>query len=165
MAKAITTIIRRELTTEQCQAEGLAAVTEALANHAESVAAFIKMIDALHSSGTLALMTALLEQAPGVIQILAQQAEKPEGIKVLGNVIGLLPLLSSLDVTALARMSDAASQAFGSHDGSGHGGETSTSSAGGKPLGVFGLLGLMRDPEVSAGIQRMMEFVKVAGRA
>lgn len=148
MANAITKIQLPEKTPEQVQADKLAVVQEALADHAESMAAFVHLIEALYGAGILQAGTALLEQGEDILQVVVSQAAKPEYAGGLKNGLKLLQVLGS-DLTPLFGVMDAVSH---------------TSDQ--KPPELTGIMSMMRalrDPDVLAGMGYMLGMLKAIG--
>lgn len=148
MANAITVIRQPEKTADQIQADKLAVVQAALAEHADGVAAFVRLIEALYGAGVLQAGTALLEQGEEILQVVVSQAAKPEYAGGLKNALKLMQVLGS-DLTPLFGIMDAVSHA--------------SDQKGPEISGIMSMMRAFRDPDVLAGAGYMIGMLKAIG--
>ncbi|MCY0875945.1 MAG: DUF1641 domain-containing protein [Firmicutes bacterium] len=148
MAQAITTIQQVKKTSAQIQDEQLAEVQAVLAEHADSVRAFVHLIEAMYGAGLLQAGTALLEQGEDILQVVVSQAAKPEYAGGLKNGLKLMQVLGS-DLTPIFGMMDALS----------HASEQKSPEV----TGVFSLLRAFKDPDVQAGTGYLLGMLKAIG--
>lgn len=72
-----------------------------------------RFVDVLHESGTLRLLTNLMEQGSAIGEVAAQGLDTPGGRRGLGNVMVLLGAFGRLDPDATQRFVDGADRGLG----------------------------------------------------
>lgn len=154
MAKATLKIADVEQTPERRERQALNRVTSALAEHESGLAAWLELVDLLHQRGLLDIVIAMLKRGDGVLEILVREAEKPGGLALMKNAIALLQGMSAMDASAIARVLR--------HLNEGLQGATADD----RPniTGVWSLLAILRDEEISAGLGALLGFLKGLGR-
>jgi uncharacterized protein YjgD (DUF1641 family) len=153
MARAIRTIVQPVPTKEEIRQAAHQEISDALTANPEAIVQLVRLVQQLQENELLNMVNAALEQGPGVIQVIVDQAKKPEYAGGVKNVMGMLQLLGKLDISLLDGMLGAATQAAQQVEA----GKTET-------LGVFKLMGMMKDPDVSAGLSFMIETLRGVGR-
>lgn len=155
MAKPILAIAHEEITEDERKRQAVDRLMSAFAEHEEGLEAWLELVDQLERRGLLETVTAMLKRGDKVLGILVQQADKPGGLQLMKNMIALLQGMSSVDATALAglfRQLNAGLAGMNADD---------------RPnvTGAWSMLGLLRDPDVSAGLGVLFGFLKGFGQA
>lgn len=157
MARAIHEIADTQLDPKLQQATAMGGLLQNLVNDTDAVKELLKTIRLLHEKDVLNIVNALLEQGSGIMKIVVDQAGKPEYAGGLKNGMALAQLLGTMDTRAVSTMVHALGKAQQQATAEGAEGATQI-------RGVFGLLGALRDPDVSAGMSFMMQILKSVGQ-
>jgi uncharacterized protein YjgD (DUF1641 family) len=155
MARPIQTVVH--VTPDpQAQAEqALLRLLQTLAADAEALEDALRVIRGLHERGLLELTAAILEQGDEVLRIVVEQLSQPGAVKTLQNVVALAEQLGKLDLQKVGTLVEGATRGM----------EEATAAISDKPLGMFGLLRALSDPDISAGLQALLGALKGLGRA
>lgn len=148
MAKAIARI------PEMSPHEVTAGNSEPLASaHQDSLTEALRLLDLMNDKGLLRLLIAVLEKGEDALRIFVEQADKPGAVAGIQNGMLLLQGLSELDPNGLQRLFR------------GLGNATSSSSAEAVSInGVFDMLRLFHDPDVTAGLSFAVSLLKGIGQ-
>jgi uncharacterized protein YjgD (DUF1641 family) len=160
MAKAIAREHERETENEIQHDSGRTEANEwietlnLLQGHRHSLAEALLLIDLLHEKGVLQALVAALEHGSELLDIVVRQVDQPEGVGGLKNVIALVQGLGAMDARGLSGLL--------------HGVAEGTKLAGtGERVtvnGVFDMMKLMHDPDVSAGFAFAFTLLKGIGQ-
>lgn len=153
MARAIHKIADAAPLKEEAEAKLQETLKNALTENTDALAEVLKLVQLLHRAEFLQMANALLEQGTPILEIIVNQAKKPEYAGGLKNGLGLLQLLGKLDVGVLNRALDAVERAE----------ERVQSGEAIEAGGVFKLLGALRDPDVTRGLSFMLEVLRGIG--
>lgn len=138
MAEPITAIQKRN---EKEQVQMVEALDpEQLENTVNSI---MRVTDALQSSGLLKVITALLEHYDDTVRIMVDQLSTEKTSQFINNLLTIYTLLSSIDQKRLLFIIENVSETINSAD----------KFKSQETLGLFSLLRLMKDPDVSAGLR------------
>lgn len=153
MAQAIQSISRVKKTDAEIRAEKLAMLENALLDNADAIVKYLHFMELLDKARMLDMANAMFEQGTDILEILVDQAAKPQYAGGIKSMIGLLQMLGSVDVNAIAKMLDSVSHVVKRAE-QGHVAQMG---------GAFQLLGALKDPDVAAGIGFAMEVLKAVG--
>jgi uncharacterized protein YjgD (DUF1641 family) len=154
LARAIHEIADTQLDPMQQQARAMGALLQNLVNDTDAVKEVLKTIHLLHEKDVLNIVNALLEQGSDIMKIVVDQAGKPGYAGGLKNGMALVQLLGTMDTRAVSTMVHALGKAQ----------QQATAEGATQIRGVFGLLGALRDPDVSAGMSFMVQILKSVGQ-
>jgi uncharacterized protein YjgD (DUF1641 family) len=160
MAKAIAWEHERELDNEMEHGIGRTEASEwietvnLLQGHRHSLDEALLLIDLLHEKGVFQALAAALEHGSELLDIVVRQVDQPEAVGGLKNVIALVQGLGAMDARGLSGVL--------------HGVAEGTKLAGtGERVtvnGVFDMMKLMHDPDVSAGLAFAFTLLKGIGQ-
>ncbi|GEO27879.1 hypothetical protein AAC03nite_36640 [Alicyclobacillus acidoterrestris] len=153
MAQAIRRVAQHEITEEQVFYEAQMSIEDELVESKDAVIQILKLARRLHETEFLNMVTALLEQGTDVLEIVVNQAGKPQYAKGLKNVMGLVQMLGVLDVSSLSGVVQALTN-------------TTERAENGdiEPIrGPIKLLGAMRDPDVGLALGFAFDFLRALG--
>lgn len=149
MATATRNIAEVITTAEDLQREARLELDRALTNNSDAVIEFIHLVRQLHDKQLLNMVISLFEQGTDVLEVLVNQAKRPQYAGAFKNLLGLVQLVGTLDVAVLSEVLNAAKEAA----------HRETPDVG----GVFKLLGTLRDPDVGTGMGFIIEVLKSLG--
>jgi len=157
VAEPIRVIERREETLEERRQRVLERLADAVVHEEQAAERLIQLVALAEDKGLLPMLTALLERGDRVLAHVVDLLARDEYTSALQNAIGLAQSLGKFDPDVLAKLVDGV--AGGLADAK----EATT--ADGKPLGVFELLALLKDPNVSYAIRFLLRFFSGMGKA
>ena len=152
MATRTTRIEKAVPNPQQEQAQALAEIMAAVADNRVAIIQFLDILKEMHSAGFLDILQAVMQNRHDIGVIGVTQLNKPGAQHILKNGMTALQMLSSIDPNQLQAVMNGVTSGL---DRAGQGmGEPS------KPLGMFDMIKTMRDPEVGASLQFMMNFLR-----
>jgi uncharacterized protein YjgD (DUF1641 family) len=154
LAKPIRIVKRHELTEEERQQQSMQELSRSLTAHQEALQQSLKLVQELHESGALSMVTALLESREKVAKIALGQVVKPAMTQTINNAMEVAGAASQLDpkltkkvmggvVAGMERAAEALDN--------------------GEKVGVFDLLKAMRDPGVNRALTMGLRFLQGMG--
>jgi uncharacterized protein YjgD (DUF1641 family) len=155
MAKPLTTVVSVELSPEEREAAALASLRREAAADAEALEAMLRVVRGLHERGLLELTAAVLEQGEDVLRTVVELLAQPGAVRILQNVIAVVQVLGALDVQKVGKVVN------GAMDGLDHAVQEGPE----RPLGLFGLIRSLSDPDVSTGLTALLGALKGMGAA
>ena len=147
MGKAITWVPDAEISRQPVP-------KDMLSGHEQALAEALHLIDLLHEKGLLQLSAASLEQGKGLMDILVRQMDQPGALGGLKNVIALVQGATAMDARGLSQLLQ------GLAEGTkllGQGERVTVN-------GVFDLMRLMHDPDVSSALGWLFTILKGIGQ-
>jgi len=156
VAKATKTIVQPIRTEEARRADAFADLQAAMADNTEALANLVKLAALLQQSGVLDIVNAFLGQRKAIVHQLVEMANQPGNTSGIKTVIALAQGLGQLDAEALGKTMQAASAGLKA---------MVESPSEERPIGIFELLRILKEPDVSAGLQRGVSFLKGMGEA
>ncbi|WP_206832053.1 DUF1641 domain-containing protein [Alicyclobacillus fructus] len=156
MAEPIRIIERREETPEERRQRALERLTDAVIQEEQAAERLIHLVALAEEKGLLPMLTALLERGDRVLAHLVDLLAREEYASALQNAIGLAQALGKFDPDMLMKLVDSASAGLGK--------AKQEAQKDDKPLGLFELLALLKDPNVSYAIRFMLRFLSGMGQ-
>lgn len=156
MAQAIQHISRTVKTEADIEAEKLRAVERETAIDADGVIQGLKLLQALQDRGVLEILVALCERGDKVVGHLVDVLGKPGASGGLQTALVAVQSLGQLDANAVSRAVSGLSAGL---DRIEH--PTPRS----KPVGLFDLIGVLKDPDVNAAIATGIDFLQGMGQS
>lgn len=156
MAKATTNVVQSIRSPEQAQADARAALLATVADNAEALADMVKLAALLKESGILDIANAILAQRKAIVDQLVGIANQPGSAGGIKTLIALAQGIGQVDAASLGKAISAASAGLSA---------MTKTDIDDKPMGIFELLRVMKDPDVSQGLHRGMAFLKGLGQA
>ena len=154
MAKSITKIHTAPQSPEEQQAQQLAELTQAVAQHGEALQQTLKLVQELHNSGALQMFQALLQAKEQVAEIAVHQMSKPAVTRTVNHAMEAVGALGELDPAATKKVMaglvngvERAQQSLNRNE----------------QLGMLDLWKAMRDPHVNKAMAAMVGFLKGMG--
>lgn len=127
-------------------------LAQALGVQPEALREWGRLVQAFHDHGILTILVALVEQSPAIGALAVDQVARPDRIAALRNLIGLLTEISQMSPETLRRLQKGWQAA------------SRTVSADQAPLGIWGLVRTLGDPDVNRGIRLVVEGLKRLGQ-
>ncbi|MGB8956208.1 MAG: DUF1641 domain-containing protein [Tumebacillaceae bacterium] len=152
MATRTTRIEKAIPNPQQEQAQALGEILSAIADNRTAIIQFMDILKELHSWGILDALQGLVKNRHDIGVIGVTQLNKPGAQHILKNGMSALQMLASIDPNQLQSVLNGVTAGLdraGQQMGEPH-----------KPLGMFDMIKTMRDPEVGASLQFMMNFLR-----
>lgn len=154
MAIAIHRIVENPVTQDQERLFAASEINKELMQSADAIVDLLRVARQLQEKRLLEMVNALLEQGTDILEIVVKQAGQPQYAKGFKNALGLVQMVSTLDVGLLASVMSAVSKANERMEA----GEI-------EPVrGPLKLMGAMRDPDVGAGLGFAFEVLRSLGQ-
>lgn len=122
--------------------------------HGQSLAEALHLIDLLHEKGLLQALVAAIEHGSDLLDIVVRQVDQPEAVGGLKNVIALVQSLGAMDARGLS----------GLLQGLAEGTKLAGTGQHVTVHGVFDMMKLIHDPDVSAGLAWTFTLLKGIGQ-
>jgi uncharacterized protein YjgD (DUF1641 family) len=152
MAKSIRTIERKFPTEEEVQAESVKEILHVLSENREAIVSFMGILKEVHEAGVFDIGHGVLQNRKSLESIGLEFIKVANIPVMLKNVILATQFLGRLDPIRTEKLigglSNGLDQAMQQQD---------------KPKSMWGLLGLMRDPNVMASISTALHFLRGMG--
>ncbi|MDP9728323.1 DUF1641 domain-containing protein [Alicyclobacillus tolerans] len=153
-----------ELVTREQYMKGIQKVMSAVEGFSEldgdsltaAMKSLLKLLQELSDKGLLDFLVGLLEQGQNIAKVLVDFAAQTAQSKSLQSIISLASEVSNLDGEALGRTLKGVTAGLS---------KMAESEPNGRPMGIFELLRMMKDPDVSAALQSGFAFLKGMGQA
>ncbi|WP_026962260.1 DUF1641 domain-containing protein [Alicyclobacillus herbarius] len=155
MAKPLTHVI--PIVADETADTGKFERPQLTAEDREALGELLRLVRALHARGVLSLASALLEKGDEVLDILVHLANQPRAVRGLKNLMVAAETLSAVDLSRLSQVVEGAAVGLQCA-------ETQRETLA-EPVGLFGLLSTLADPDVSAGIRLLISALQGVGRA
>ncbi|MCL6632519.1 MAG: DUF1641 domain-containing protein [Alicyclobacillus herbarius] len=155
MAKPLTHVI--PIVADETADTGRFERPQLTAEDREALGELLRLVRALHARGVLSLASALLEKGDEVLDILVHLANQPRAVRGLKNLMVAAETLSVVDLSRLSQVVEGAAVGL-------QRAETQRETLA-EPVGLFGLLSTLADPDVSAGIRLLISALQGVGRA
>jgi uncharacterized protein YjgD (DUF1641 family) len=133
--------------------KGLSFLGQAL-DETPSLVRALKVLGSLDQAGALEFAEMMAGSVPDALSAVLE----PTNLRIFGNLAVWLQFLTTLDPAAVSTAMELAGQEFGKV-------LTPETMASPPKVGLGGLLGALRDPEVQAGLGLLILFLKAFGRA
>jgi uncharacterized protein YjgD (DUF1641 family) len=133
--------------------KGLSFLGQAL-DETPSLVRALKVLRSLDQAGALEFAEMMAGSVPDALSAVLE----PTNLRIFGNLAVWLQFLTTLDPAAVSTAMELAGQEFGKV-------LTPETMASPPKVGLGGLLGALRDPEVQAGLGLLILFLKAFGRA
>lgn len=114
-----------------------------------SIRTLTSLLDSLESSGLLRIASAFMEHYDDTLKVVVDQASKKGTANALHNLLLGYTLLSNLDNERLSALTGEISETLNSMD----------KFRSDPPLGLYALMRIMKDPDVSAGVRAMLKIL------
>ncbi|SIS81213.1 DUF1641 domain-containing protein [Alicyclobacillus vulcanalis] len=157
MAEPIRMIERREETPEERRDRALAKLADQLALEEKAALRALELLALAEEKGLLPMLTALLARGDRVLAHAVDLLARDEYASALQNAIGLAQALGKFDPGALAKLVDGAAAGLADAQKQAEGSA--------KSLGIFELLGLLKDPDVAYAIRFCVGFLSGLGKS
>ncbi|WP_206885321.1 DUF1641 domain-containing protein [Alicyclobacillus mali (ex Roth et al. 2021)] len=157
MGEPIRVIERRGETLEERRQRVLERLADAVVHEEQAAERLIQLVALAEDKGLLPMLTALLERGDRVMAHVVDLLARDEYASALQNAIGLAQALGKLDSEVLANLVDGVAEGLAD--------VKQATVADGKPLGIFELLALLKDPNVSYAIRFLLRFLSGMGKA
>ncbi|BCJ86163.1 DUF1641 domain-containing protein [Effusibacillus dendaii] len=154
MARAITHIEKQLPNPEQEQVQAIGQILEAVAESRDTLLMTLDILKELHASGVLNILQGILKNRQQIGAIAFTQLNQPGIHHGLKNLIGLAQFLGKLDPAQLQTMLNGVAR--GLEQSGTHAAET-------KPIGLWNMGKMLRDPDVNASINMMLQFLRGMG--
>lgn len=176
MARPIKQIERHIPTEAELQAQSLGILLKALTDHTESILKMLDIVKELDQAGVLDIADAALKNRVPISAIGIDMIEGMNLPPLIKNGFTLIQVLGKLDPKELEKLIKALGAGL-DHLGDLHSDSSQTvyetdkpskvgkksSHDDGKPPGMLGLLGMMRDPDVRSSLSVGLHFLKAMG--
>ncbi|HEY1389339.1 MAG TPA: DUF1641 domain-containing protein [Ktedonobacterales bacterium] len=156
MAKPTNVIARTVTTPEDKRATAREALLEGASDNSPALREALALLQSLHQRGILDALVALFEKGDDVLGIAMDTLAQPAYSSGAKNALVLAQTLSALDEETMARSQR---MVVGGVRG------FANARPPAKPLGVFDLLRVLKDPDVSAGLAATLGLLKGIGAA
>jgi len=154
VAKAIKRIELNQQSAEEEQQEDLKAILQQIADSRQTIQDSLKIMQELQESGLLDIVKGLLSKRVEVAKIAMQQLNQPGAHHLIKSGFALVGLLSAIEPAQIQRL----------FDGMAKGIEQAAEGPGEKKaLSTWGLLKALKDPNISASIQMLLQFLEGMG--
>ncbi|KHD84327.1 DUF1641 domain-containing protein [Heyndrickxia ginsengihumi] len=155
MAKAIKQIERQASNVNEERTEDLTDILKQIADSREAIQVSLVIIQELYNSGVLNMIKGFLKTRENVGSIIINQLNQPSVYNIIKNAINSVELLSSLDPNQLQAI-------FGGlHQGLQKASENIDENS--KQIGLWEILRAMRDPNIQASLNMMLQFLSGMG--
>ncbi|SFU64797.1 DUF1641 domain-containing protein [Alicyclobacillus macrosporangiidus] len=154
MAKPIPVLHVPAPSREDTEKAALDALRDSVAQDAEALQQALRVVRGLHERGLLELTAAALEKGDDLLRLVVEQVNQPGALRLLRNAITLLQQAGAWDLEKWGPILEGA--AAGIQEAQAHPPK--------RPLGVFGLLHLLSDPDVSRALHTLFGALKGMGR-
>lgn len=151
MAKAIRRIEREEPSPQERDAQALMEMMGAVAQHKAALVSFLDILGELHEAGLLDIVRGLLKSRHQIGVIGLTQLNKSGAQHTIRNGMGLVQFLGRLDPDDLTRVLTAV----------GTGLQQAQPSP--KGMGMLGMIGALREPDVNASMSLLINFLRGMG--
>lgn len=154
MAKKIEQIEKEVPNKVEENREAINQILEQVADNQRSLSVFLEIIEELHQAGVLDMIKGLLKTRDKVGALAIQQINQPGAHRMIKNGMGAVQALSQIDPDHLARMTNGVTSGLRKAN------DEDREKA---PLSVWGMLKMMRDPDVNASMRTMLRFMQGMG--
>ncbi|HZG85353.1 DUF1641 domain-containing protein [Paenibacillus sp.] len=157
MAKAIRRIEKAPLDPAQERRRAADELAQKAADGADALGSLVELLQEAHRAGLLDAANGLLKARSEVAQIAIEQLNQPNMHQTIKNAMGAVGFLGRIPAEETSRMLEGVSRGLTR--------VAEQRERGTKPLGLLGLLGAMRDPDVQAALGAALAFARGFGEA
>jgi uncharacterized protein YjgD (DUF1641 family) len=154
MAKAIEQIEKQVPNQAQEAADSVKQILDSVVQNKESILIFLDMLNEMHEAGFLEAAQSMLKSRHKIGVIGINQLNKSGAQRIIKNGMGAVQFLTKVDPAKLDMMLGAVAS------GLDQAGQTPDD---GRPMGMWGMVKTMRDPEVQSSLGVMMNFLRGMG--
>lgn len=155
MSKAITNIKKLEIPEEEQQNKDIQEILSTLAENKEAVIEAVTHIRRLHETGILEFLNAFLARSDEMLSIAMKEANKPENMSMLQNLVGLSEVIGSLNLDKVKELSQKMNNGIE---------EATEPTEGNQTTSMIQLLKALKDPEVNRAVTMLLNFLKGVGK-
>ncbi|MBX6353152.1 MAG: DUF1641 domain-containing protein [Thermoflavifilum sp.] len=155
MAKPIQTVVQFTPDPQAASEKALLRLLQAVAEEADAVEEALRVVRGLHERGLLELTAAALEQGDDVLRIVVEQLNQPGAVRALQNLVRLVQQLEALNLEKMGTLLEGAANGL----------EEALAQPADRPLGVFGLMRALADPDISTALNALLGALRGMGRA
>lgn len=152
MAKATWRIEKQQTSQVEQEAKALGEILGMIAKNKEAIMEFVEIVDELHKAGLLQIAQGILKNRQQIGLIGINQLNKSGAQRFIRNGMTAVEFLGKLDPDQLKQVLGAVSQGLAQA----HPSE--------RPMGMWGMLSTLRDPEVNASVSMVMNFLRGMGQ-
>jgi len=157
MAKAIRRIEKAAFDPAKARRKAAEELSERTADGADALTSLLELVQEAHRAGLIDLANGLLKARSEVAQIAIEQLNQPSMHQTIKNAMGAAGFLGRIPSEETSRMLEGVSRGFSR--------VAEQRERGSKPIGLLGLLGAMRDPDVQAALGAALAFARGFGEA
>ncbi|MBU8908680.1 DUF1641 domain-containing protein [Desertibacillus haloalkaliphilus] len=155
MAKQITQIEKQTPSEVEERAEAIKKLVDMTADNHESLMTFMEIIEELHEAGILDMVKGLLRTRDKVGALAVEQMNQPTMHRVIRNGTSAFQFLGRMDPDQLEQMLNGVSQGLD---------KTADRTGRQEPIGLWGMVKQMRDPDVNASMTTLLGFLQGMGQ-
>jgi uncharacterized protein YjgD (DUF1641 family) len=152
VAKAIRLIEKKTLTDEEVQVEALGAIVKALSDNRQAVLQFLDILGEMHKSGVLDIAQGVMKNREKLGEVGFEFIKVANIPVMLKNVIMAVQFMGRQDPMKMQILIDSLGK-----------GVDQAMQQDNETKSMFGLFGMMRDPEVRASLSMGLQFMKGMG--
>ncbi|GGG04035.1 DUF1641 domain-containing protein [Paenibacillus abyssi] len=154
MAKAITSIEKNRPTQAEADAEAVEQILQSAAKEREPLLKLIDILGDLNRLGILDAVQGILKNSEQIALIGINQMNKPGAHQMIKNGMGAVQFLSQIDPSKLQTLLQGVSAGI----------DHAVAAEPDRRQGLWGMLGSLRNPDVSAALSVMMKFLQGMGK-
>jgi uncharacterized protein YjgD (DUF1641 family) len=152
MAKQLSNIEKRVMSQAEQDAQSLGQIMGAVTEQKEALMVFLDVIGELHEAGVLETLRGMLKARTKIGVIALSQMNKSGAQHLVRNAFSAVQFLAAMDPARLRVMLDSVTRGMEKAEPADH------------RIGVMGLMGTLRDPEVNAALSTMINFLRGMGQ-
>ncbi|WEG12051.1 DUF1641 domain-containing protein [Pullulanibacillus sp. KACC 23026] len=154
MAKAITKLNKSVPDPVEEQRQAIEQLMEMTADSRNALMETLEILQRLQEYGVLEALRAMLNQGHRVSALAIQQVNKPGTYNMIKNVFAMVEIMSALDLSGLGAMTGGVTKGIEN---------ASESLKTNEQINVWGLMKILKDPDVNAALTAGVSFLKGIG--
>lgn len=155
MAKAIKQIEKTTPSSEELHDQDIAALLKQIAENRQAISTSLNILNELQQTGVLDTLNGLLKTRVKVASIAMEQVNQPSMHNIIRNGFNTIEFLGALDPEKLKVILNAVSKGLD---------ETSERIGQNEPIGLWGMMKTIRDPDVNTALSSMLGFLNGMGK-
>ena len=151
MAKATSRIEQRQLSQAEQDAQALGEILQSVAQQKDSVIAFLDIVNEMHQAGILDVVRGVMKNRQQIGILGVHQLNKSGAQRMIKNGVTAMQFLAQLDPAQLKQVLGAVA------------GGLEHARPSDRPVGMWGIVNTLREPEVNASVSMVMNFLRGMG--
>ncbi|WP_174727751.1 DUF1641 domain-containing protein [Mesobacillus harenae] len=155
MAKAIRQIEKTTPSSEELHDQDITALLKQIVENRQAISTSLNILNELQQTGVLDTLNGLLKTRVKVASIAMEQVNQPSMHNIIKNGFNTIEFLGALDPEKLKVILNAVSKGLD---------ETSERIGQNEPIGLWGMMKTIRDPDVNTALSSMLGFLNGMGK-